>query len=204
MKNRKATYDFYLILTTIGVLFAISLICIYAMFYFKAARIQEMSVGIKMLYMGRMNNFVSPFIIGLVFLVGLCIPKRLLSPKILVAYNSGLVIFIFAVWLVSGIKTALLATLIVSLVLQIIVLVMAVAGSQRLKFQANGYWIRIGSCPIHLGLILFILDIFFYKYQSLHLIIFWSTTASTISGMLLCFYPQVFVRVKTVGSQKQS
>ena len=74
----KSSYDFYLVLATTLVLFVISLISIYGMFYFKFAQIQQMSPAIKMAYMDRMNGFVAPFVVGLILLLGICVPKRLL------------------------------------------------------------------------------------------------------------------------------
>ena len=43
----KSSYDFYLILGTALVLFAISLISIYGMFYFKFAQIHQMTPAVK-------------------------------------------------------------------------------------------------------------------------------------------------------------
>jgi hypothetical protein len=86
------------------------------------------------------------------------------------------------------IKIGLLVVLVASLILQIVVLIMAVAGSRYLNFERKGYWLRVGSSLIHLGLILFILDLFFYRMQALHLLLFWITTVSTTLGMIFCFY----------------
>ena len=96
----------------------------------------------------------------------------------------------------------MLVALAASLVLQIVVLVLAISGSQRLHFEKSGYWVRVGSSLIHLGLILFVLDLLLYKHHSLHLILFWITTGSTVLGMLFCFYSQtvagIFRKRKTI------
>jgi len=47
---------------------------------------------------------------------------------------------------------------------------------------------RIFMPLLHLGLIFFVLDIFFYRWQNLHLFLFWLTTGATVCGMLCCFY----------------
>ena len=83
---------------------------------------------------------------------------------------------------------ALKVALCLTLALQAVVLVMAIAGNQRLNFEKKGYWVRVGSSAMHLGLILFILDLFFYKQQTLHLALFWVTTVATVLGMIGCFY----------------
>ena len=41
----KSSYDYYLILATAVVLFVISAICIYGMFYFKLAQVQQLPVA---------------------------------------------------------------------------------------------------------------------------------------------------------------
>ena len=74
--------------------------------------------------------------------------------------------------------------------LQLVVLGMAVAGSHHLHFEKSGYWVRVGSSLIHLGFILFVLDLLLYKHLTLHLVLFWVTTGSSVLGMLFCFYSQ--------------
>ena len=80
--------------------------------------------------------------------------------------------------------------LIVSLLLQIIVLLLAVGGSKELIFEKKGYWVRVGSSLLHLGLILFVLDLIFYRYRNLHLVMFWITTGASLVGMVFCFYAE--------------
>ena len=80
---------------------------------------------------------------------------------------------------------------------------MALAGSRNLHFHKKGYWVRLGSSLIHLGLIIFILDLFFYASKTLHLILFWVTTGASIVGMLFCFYAESVVNFVT-GRQPAS
>ena len=184
----KKSYDLYLILVTTVVLFIISSICIYAMFYFKLAQIQQMAPAVKAEYMDGMNNLVAPFVVCLILLLGICVPKRLLSTTWLNRFAMLLAAAVTLVSFIWDIKMGLLVVLVASLVLQIVVLIMAVAGSKHLHFERKGYWLRVGSSLIHLGLILFILDLFFYRMQTLHLVLFWITTVSTTLGMIFCFY----------------
>jgi len=93
-----------------------------------------------------------------------------------------------AVSLWQGVTIGLQVVLGVSLLLQIIVLGLAVMGSKRLHFEKSGYWVRVGSSLMHLGLILFVFDLFFFRYKMLHLVLFWITTIVTVIGMLFCFY----------------
>jgi hypothetical protein len=188
--RRTQSLDYYLILATVGVLFALSVICIFGMFYFKFASVQQLPPMEKMAYMEQMNQVVTPFIIGLILLLGICVPKRLLSAQWLIRFGVALGIGGFGVSLWLGVTNGLLVVLVASLLLQLVVLILAVAGSKRLHFEKSGYWVRVGSSLIHLGFILFVLDLMLYKHLSLHLFLFWVTTGSSVMGMLCCFYSQ--------------
>jgi hypothetical protein len=97
--------------------------------------------------------------------------------------------------LAMGGKQSLFFVLLISLWLQAVVMVLAAAGSQRLRFARKGYWLRLGSSCVHLGLILFVLDLFLYRHLDLHLWLFWLTTAATMIGMLLCFFSTGMARL---------
>ena len=188
MNSKQHSYDYYLILATTVVLFIISAICIWGMFFFKITQIQQMAPAVKVGYLEHMNSVIAPFIICLILLLGICVPKRLLSTIWLNRFGVFLAIVVITVTLVFNIKTGLLFVLTASLVLQLIVLALALVGSKRLHFETKGYWLRMGSSLIHLGLILFILDLFFYRFKTLHLVLFWVTTIAATTGMGLCFY----------------
>ena len=186
----KGHYDYYLILATSLVLFIISVICIYGMFYFKFAQINQLPVTEKILYMDRMNEVMTPFLIGLILLLGICVPKRLLPTIWLNWFTIGLLLVALLVGIFWSVKVSLAWVLTVSLLLQAVVLVMAAWGSQELLFEKKGYWIRVGSSLLHLGLILFVLDLLFYRYRALHLLLFWITTGASLIGMIICFYAE--------------
>ena len=191
--KRKNSYDFYLILATVLVLFAISLISIYGMFYFKFAQIHQMSPAVKMSYMSRMNSFVAPFIMGLILLLGVCVPKRLLPTVWLNRVAILLIVGAVLAGFIGGVKISLFIILGTSLILQVIVLILALGGSENLHFHKKGYWVRLGSSLIHLGLILFVLDLLLYEKKNLHLFLFWITTGASVVGMLFCFYAESVV-----------
>ena len=188
--KRSGSYDYYLILATVAVLFVISIICLYGMFAFKLAQVHLLPAADKAVFMDRMNQMVSPFIIGLILILGICVPKRLLPTNWLNWFGAGLLVTSLAVGLTLGVKTALLVVLTAALVLQLVVLALALAGSSKLWFEKLGYWTRLGSSLVHLGLIMFIFDLFFYRITSLHLLLFWVTTVATVLGMLFCFYAE--------------
>jgi len=195
MSGKRASYDFYLIVATALVLAVISGICVYGMFYFKLAEIHQMDAAVKAGYMESMNRAVSPFIIALILLLGVCVPKRLLSTAWLNRFALALLALVAVVAVARGVVAALKVNLLVTLALQVVVLVLSLAGSRRLSFEKKGYWVRVGSSCMHLGLILFILDLFYYKNLSLHLALFWVTTAATVIGMTGCFYSEAVSRL---------
>lgn len=188
--KKKGSLDFYLVLATVAVLFVISSICIYGMFYFKLAQIQQLAPAAKLAYMNRMNSVTAPFVIALILLLGICVPKRLLPALWLNRFAVALAAIAGGVSLWLGAKTGLVVVLAASLMLQLVVLALALGGSQLLYFEKSGYWLRVGSSLVHLGIILFVLDLFFYQYQLLHLILFWVTTGAVVLGMIFCFYAQ--------------
>jgi hypothetical protein len=164
------------------------------MFYFKLAQVHQMPVAEKVDYMNSMNTVMAPFLIALIVLLGICVPKRLLPTSWLNWFSSVLVVLALAVSLIWDLTAGFVFVLFVSLTLQIVVLVMAIAGSKELNFEKKGYWVRVGSSLLHLGLILFILDLFFHHYQMFHLVVFWITVISSLLGMVFCFYAESFSR----------
>ena len=191
----KSNYDYYLILATTVVLFVISVICIYGMFYFKLAQVNQLPAVAKVNYMNTMNRVLAPFLIALIVLLGICVPKRLLPTVWLNRFSVILVVCALVAGFIGDVTVSLVLVLAVSLLLQVVVLVLAFAGSTELNFEKKGYWVRVGSSLLHLGLIVFVLDFFFYRFLTLHLVLFWITTVSLLLGMVFCFYAESFSRL---------
>ena len=193
----KSSYDFYLILATTIILFAICLISIYGMFYFKFAQIHQMAPALKITYMNRMNTVIAPFAVCLILLLGICVPKRLLPTAWLNRATLLLIVGTVLTGLIWGGRASLYFILAASLILQVVVLLMALSGSEKLNFHKKGYWVRLGSSLIHLGLILFVLDLLLYEKMTLHLFLFWVTTGTSVLGMVFSFYAESVVRLIT-------
>ena len=193
----KSSYDYYLILATTIILFAICLISIYGMFYFKFAQIHQMAPALKITYMNRMNTVIAPFAVCLILLLGICVPKRLLPTAWLNRGTLLLIVGTVLTGLIWGGRASLYFILAASLILQVVVLLMALSGSKKLNFHKKGYWVRLGSSLIHLGLILFVLDLLLYEKMTLHLFLFWVTTGTSVLGMVFSFYAESVVRLIT-------
>ncbi len=184
------SYDYWLIVATTVVLAVVSLICVGNMFYYKAAAIQELAPAAQWAHMNRMNGMIAPFIGALILLLGICVPKRLMPLLWLHRFTGVLLAAAGLTALAAGVDAALLLVLFASLVLQTLVLLLALAGSQYLNFEKKNYWLRLGSSLIHLGLILFVLDLYYHHHHILHLVLFWITTITVVVGMLCCFYAE--------------
>ena len=193
MTKLKNSYDFYLILATTIVLFAICLISIYGMFYFKFAQIHQMAPAVKIFYMNRMNTIIAPFVVCLILLLGICVPKRLLPTSWLNRVTLLLLAGAILTWLGWGGRASLFFILAASFILQAAVFLLAVSGSKNLHFHKKGYWVRLGSSLIHMGLILFVLDLLLYEKKTLHLFLFWITTGTSVLGMIFSFYAESVV-----------
>lgn len=184
------SYDYWLIVATTVVLAVVSSICVGNMFYYKAAAIQELAPAAQWAHMNRMNGIIAPFIVALILLLGICVPKRLLPLIWLHRFTGALLAAAGLTALAAGVHAALLLVLFASLALQTVVLLLALAGSQKLNFEKKNYWLRLGSSLIHLGLILFVLDLYYHQHHTLHLVLFWITTITVVMGMLCCFYAE--------------
>ncbi|MCK4426322.1 MAG: hypothetical protein KAV69_06195 [Deltaproteobacteria bacterium] len=189
---RRFNYDFILILITVGILFLISLLCIGGMFYFKWAELQSVAPAIKIVFQEQMNSLLAPFLVALLLTLGLCIPKRLFPPRWLYTFIILLGLTGLGSALVWGWREALLWMLVISAALQAMVLILVVSG-RRLKFLCEGYWNRLGSSLVHLGLVLFCLDFFLLSRWNLHLVIFWISAICIFIGMIVTFYAEGMV-----------
>ncbi len=186
---RRFNYDFILILVTVVILFLISILCIGGMFYFKWAELQNVAPAIKMAFQEQMNSLLAPFLVALLLTLGLCIPKRLFPPRWLYAFIILLGLTGLGSALVWGWREALLWMLVISAALQAMVLILVVSG-RRLKFLCEGYWNRLGSSLVHLGLVLFCLDFFLLSRWDMHLVIFWISAICIFIGMIVTFYAE--------------
>ena len=190
---RRFNYDFVLILATVVILFLISILCIGGMFYFKWAELQNVAPAIKMAFQEQMNNLLAPFLIALLLTLGLCIPRRLFPANWLYVFIILLGLTGLGATVVWGWHEALLWMLVISAALQGIILILVILG-RHLKFLCEGYWNRLGSSLIHMGLVLFCMDFFFLSHRNLHLGLFWISAICIFIGMIMAFYAEGMVK----------
>lgn len=191
MKLPLQKYDYYLILLTTVILFAIGIVCLYAITYynFLAVDSQWTRTGQYLDFINTMDSYLYPFLIMLLVTLGLCIPKRLLDRELLVKFTGLALGTTIILTFLSGIEIALGFLLVVMIGIQSIVLILAFRKSKSLRFEKEGYIIRLGSTLLHLGIVIIIFNFVNLRDVSYHITIFWIGTIFIIVGNVLSFYP---------------
>lgn len=83
-------YDYYLIIVTVLILFSIGIVCIYGISYYNYLAVSPEWTGTIQYtkYIDDMNSYLYPFLVLLLISLGLCIPKRLFEPDILMKFSA--------------------------------------------------------------------------------------------------------------------
>ncbi len=184
-------YDYYLIILTTTILFAIGIVCVYGITYYNYLAVTpEWTASARYgLYIEDMNSYLYPFLVLLLISLGLCIPKRLLERDILIKFSAFTVGVTFALTFLSGIETGLGFILAIMTGVQGIVLVLTIARNKAIRFEREGYIARLGSSLLHLGLVVLILNFVSLRESTLHITIFWIGTILITAGSIFSFYP---------------
>jgi hypothetical protein len=178
-------WDIILTLLTSLTLMLYGVLCLYGMFYYKInSPVPGWSVPA---YQRMMNGLATPLTILLILWLVLCIPKRLFSRRVLFGYSAAIVAAAAVAYAVGGIVPALALALFLSALLQTLILILVLTGAS-LRFSRRGLAVRVGSSLIHLGFVLFIIDLVLWRGTSWHIPVFWVCTVFMTGGCLLCFY----------------
>jgi hypothetical protein len=169
---------------------AFGVLCLYGMFSYKFNSTHPRWSVVA--YQQAMNEMAAPLTILLIFWLVLCIPKRLFSRRALIGYSAAVLAVSAVVAVAAGIIAALAVALVLSAALQAVILVMVFTGA-RLRFTRRGVAVKIGSSLIHLGFVLFTLDLVMLRGSPWHIPLFWISTVFMTVGCLLTFY---FPRLK--------
>lgn len=193
MRFPRQKYDHFLIILTTLILFAIGLVCVYGITYYNYLSVDPLWTKTVQygIFIDDMNSYLYPFLVLLLISLGLCIPKRLLDQDILIKF-SGLTLGMTSVLTFSsGIEKGLGFILAVMIMIQVIVLILTIKRSKTIKFEKEGYVIRLGSTFIHLGLVILIFNFVTLKESSFHIPVFWIGTMLVTAGNLFSFYPDL-------------
>lgn len=140
-------------------------------------------------FVAAMNAAAAPMLLGLVIVMGLCVPKRLFSHRALVAASGALLGLGAIVGVVSGDPaTGLAAYLAAAGLIQVAVVALTIKGAGGLAYLREGKLVRVGSGLLHLGFIVFAFTVVALQRSALMLPVFWAATALTVGGSLLTFY----------------
>jgi hypothetical protein len=137
-----------------------------------------------------MDSYLYPFLVLLLISLGLCIPKRLFEQDILLKFSAILLGITVILTIFLGLKTGLVFILALMTVVQSIVLIMTIRRSKFIRYEKEGYMVRIGSSLLHLGLVLIILNFVSLKDSPYHLLIFWFGVIFITIGNVFSFYPE--------------
>lgn len=185
-------YDYYLIILTTLILFAIGAVSLYGITYYNYLAVdpQWAKTAQYSMYIDEMDSYLYPFLVLLLISLGLCIPKRLFEQDILLKFSALILGITVIISVFSGFEKGLEFILELMTVLQAIVLVMTIKRSKYIRFEREGYLVRVGSSLLHLGLVIIILNFVSLRDSSLHLLIFWSGVIFVTLGNAFSFYPE--------------
>jgi hypothetical protein len=146
-------------------------------------------------YVALMNAVAAPSVLGLVVVLGLCVPKRVLSRTALLAVSAALVLAGFAGWAVTGsLSTGLGIYLALASLLQAAVVVMTFLGARSLRYMTEGRIVKTGSGLLHMGFLVFALVVVSLQQSPLMLPVFALSALLVTGGTVLSFYAGAFVR----------
>ena len=164
---------------------AFGALALWGMFHYKS---HALSPGWSVpAFQEMMNRSAAPLVVLLIVWLVLCIPKRLFSRRTLLAYSAGMIAVGLAALPFGGVRFALGVVLGLSAALQAAIFAFVLAGA-RLRFTGRGLALRAGSSLLHLGVVLFTLDLVALQGSPWHIPLFWIATALLTAGCILTFY----------------
>ena len=185
-------YDYYLIIITTLILFGIGAVSLYGITYynFLAVNADWTKTVQYSQYIDEMNSYIYPFLVLLLISLGLCIPKRLFEQDTMIKTSALILGITIILTIHSGLETGLGFILVVMTIVQSIVLILTIKKSRTIRFEKEGYVVRLGSSLLHLGIVILIFNFVNLQDSPYHLLIFWSGTVLITSGNIFSFYPE--------------
>jgi len=189
---RQRSWDFALTIITVVLLASLGVQSfvgtIWVLFAEKTVAGWEQGAGYAS-YVSLMNAIAAPQILALVVVMGLCVPKRLFSRRLLIGVSLAMV----AVGVVAGLATSSLSRglavyLGLAAVIQVAVVVMTVAGVRGPSYLTEGRLTKTGSGLLHLGFIVFGIVIVALQSSWLMLPVFSASAVLVTLGTAMAFY----------------
>lgn len=156
-------------------------------------------------FVSTMNLIAAPQLIALVVVMGLCVPKRLFSRRLLIAVSAAMVAVGVAVWAWTGsVATGLTAYLALAALIQVAVVALTAVGTRGPSYLTEGRLTKLGSGLLHLGFIIFAIVIAALQSSSLMLPVFWTATALITAGTLLAFYAEKLAWRRVAKAERET
>ncbi len=186
---QRQKYDYYLIIATALILFAIGIVCVYGISYYNYLAAPDWTNTLQYTkYIDDMNSYLFPFLVLLLITLGLCIPKRLFETDFLMKFSSLVLGVTLILTYLFGIGTGLGFILAIMTVVQSVVLIFTIKKSKTIRYEKEGYVGRIGSSLLHLGVVVLIFNFVSLQESPFHIAIFWFGTILAIAGSIFSFY----------------
>jgi hypothetical protein len=140
-------------------------------------------------YVTAMNAIAAPQILALVVVMGLCVPKRLFSRRLLLGVSVAMVAAGVAAGVASSdLGRGLAVYLGLAAAIQVAVVVMTVAGVRGPSYLTQGRLTKTGSGLLHLGFIVFGIVIVALQRSPLMLPVFSASAVLVTVGTAMAFY----------------
>jgi len=185
-------YDYYLIIITTLILFGIGAVSLYGITYYNylAVNADWTKTAQYTRYIDEMNSYIYPFLVLLLISLGLCIPKRLFEQDMMIKTSAFILGITVILTIYSGLETGLGFILLAITAVQAIVLILTIIKSRIIRFEKEGYVVRLGSSLLHFGVVILIFNFVNFQDSPYHLLIFWSGMVLITSGNIFSFYPE--------------
>ncbi len=140
-------------------------------------------------YIESMNMIAAPQLILLVVAMGLCVPKRLFSRRLLVVASVAMVVLGVGTGVATGsLSTGVSTYLALAALIQVAVIALTAAGAKGPSYLTEGRLTKIGSGLLHLGFILFGIVVASLQQSPFMHPVFWTSTALMTLGTAMSFY----------------
>lgn len=140
-------------------------------------------------YIDAMNTIAAPQLMALVVVMGLCVPKRLLSRRALLAVSLLMVVAGMAAGVVTGsLATGVAVYLALAALIQVAVVALTAAGAKGPSYLTEGRLTKLGSGLLHLGFIVFGIVVAVLQRSPFMEPVFWTSTVLMTVGTAMSFY----------------
>lgn len=140
-------------------------------------------------YIDMMNLLAAPQLVLLVVVMGLCVPKRLFSRKLLIGVSGGMVVAGMVAYLWTGsLPTGITVYLALAGLIQLAVVLMTAAGARGPSYLTEGRFTKLGSGLLHLGFIIFGIVVAALQRSAFMIYVFWVATVLMTVGTAMSFY----------------